>query len=58
MDDDDDEKEGLLAAIPASVKQAVSIAEQYVREHPESAVIVKRGEKVLCRLHPARQEAA
>lgn len=46
---------GLIAAMPASVRQAISVARQYESDYPGRSAVVTRGEKVLHRTANSRK---
>ena len=55
----EDGAEEVIAAVPGSCLQAAALARQYAYKHPEAALLVKRGEKVLLDMPPtAAKEAA
>lgn len=50
--------EEVIAAVPGSCIQAAALARQYADKHPEAALLIKRGEKVLFRMEPLYKKQA
>lgn len=57
MEGDEDEPDILIGLVRGSVKQASRIAGEYLLDHPETEVVIKRGDRVLDRVD-ARSLAA
>lgn len=51
-------QEELVGVVPGSLKQATDIAEDYLAEHPQAEVVIRRGAKVLRRLRADSARAA
>jgi hypothetical protein len=45
-----EESDRIVGVVPGSVKQARRIAADYLREHPNEELLIKRGAKVLDRV--------
>lgn len=43
--------EELVGLVPGSFKQAMEIAADHVSENPDEELVIKRGEKILDRVH-------